>query len=168
MAQIYFEYLPSPVGDFLVAGTPKVLHFTGFSSGHQKRTPQHLWRRDAVPLMYAITPLQAYFAGEKVDFDIPYKVDGTEFQRRVWSALCEIPYGETVSYGDIARRLECPGASRAIGAANAANHLPIIIPCHRVIGADGSLTGFGGGLKTKKKLLRLEGIATEPDQFDLF
>lgn len=168
MAQIYFDYISSPVGDFLVAGTPKVMHYTGFSSGHQKRTPQPFWRRDAVPLMYAITPLMAYFEGEPVDFKLKFNLEGTEFQKQVWKALCNIPYGETASYGEIANQLGRPGASRAIGAANAANHLPIVIPCHRVIGADGSLTGFAGGLETKKKLLRLEGIATEPDQFDLF
>lgn len=100
--------------------------------------------------------LEAYFEGKLVDFDIPMELVGTDFQKDVWTALCDIPYGETISYGELARRIDRPKASRAVGAANGANHLPIIIPCHRVIGANKSLTGFGGGVETKQFLLELE------------
>ncbi len=102
--------------------------------------------------------LAAYFTGELVTFDLPFELQGTEFQRRCWLALASIPYGQTVSYGEQARRLGLAGdAARAVGAANGRNPLPIVLPCHRVIGADGSLTGFGGGLHVKRYLLEHEG-----------
>jgi methylated-DNA-[protein]-cysteine S-methyltransferase len=102
--------------------------------------------------------LHAYFAGDLVSFDLPLELHGTEFQRRCWLALASIPYGQTVSYGEQARRLGLgPDAARAVGAANGRNPLPIVLPCHRVIGADGSLTGFGGGLHVKRYLLEHEG-----------
>jgi len=106
----------------------------------------------------AAAQLDAYFAGDLIDFDLPLDVDGTEFQRQCWLALASIPYGQTVSYGEQARRLGLgPDAARAVGAANGQNPLPLVLPCHRVIGADGSLTGFGGGLHLKRFLLELEG-----------
>ena len=106
----------------------------------------------------AARQLEAYFAGELVTFDLPLELDGTEFQRHCWLALASIPYGQTVSYGEQARRLGLgPEAARAVGAANGQNPLPIVLPCHRVIGADGSLTGFGGGLHVKRFLLEHEG-----------
>jgi methylated-DNA-[protein]-cysteine S-methyltransferase len=102
--------------------------------------------------------LEAYFAGELVEFDLPLELDGTDFQRHCWLALASIPYGQTVSYGEQARRLGLgPDSARAVGAANGQNPLPIVLPCHRVIGADGSLTGFGGGLHVKRFLLEHEG-----------
>ena len=100
--------------------------------------------------------LNAYFARELEDFDLPLAPPGTAFQLEVWAALRAIPYGETVTYGELARRIGRPRASRAVGAANGANPLPIVVPCHRVVGADGSLTGFGGGLPIKSALLALE------------
>jgi len=109
-------------------------------------------------LAEAAAQLDAYFAGELVTFELPLELHGTEFQRRCWLALASIPYGQTVSYGEQARRLGLGGyAARAVGAANGQNPLPIVLPCHRVIGADGSLTGFGGGLETKRFLLEHEG-----------
>jgi len=106
----------------------------------------------------AARQLDAYFAGELTSFDLPLELHGTEFQRRCWLALATIPYGQTVSYGEQARRLGLgPDAARAVGAANGQNPLPLVLPCHRVIGADGSLTGFGGGLETKRLLLEHEG-----------
>jgi methylated-DNA-[protein]-cysteine S-methyltransferase len=106
----------------------------------------------------AARQLRAYFAGELVSFDLPLELHGTDFQRRCWLALAAIPYGQTVSYGEQARRLGLgPDSARAVGAANGRNPLPIILPCHRVIGADGSLTGFGGGLDVKRYLLEHEG-----------
>jgi methylated-DNA-[protein]-cysteine S-methyltransferase len=112
---------------------------------------------DAGPFREVVRQLKAYFDGQLKAFDLPLAPQGTEFQRQVWRALQTIPYGRTKSYGEIARRLGRPEASRAVGAANGQNPIPVIIPCHRVIGADGSLTGFGGGLPIKRKLLALEG-----------
>jgi O-6-methylguanine DNA methyltransferase len=100
--------------------------------------------------------LERYFRGELRSFDLPLAPEGTPFQRRVWRALCRVPYGATVSYGELARRIGRPGASRAVGRANATNPISIVIPCHRVIGADGTLTGYGGGLGRKQRLLELE------------
>jgi methylated-DNA-[protein]-cysteine S-methyltransferase len=123
-----------------------------------------LWSANGLPgkgcavLDDAAAQLDAYFAGELVDFDLPLDLDGTEFQRECWLALASIPYGQTVSYGEQARRLGLgPAAARAVGAANGQNPLPLVLPCHRVIGADGSLTGFGGGLHLKRFLLEHEG-----------
>jgi methylated-DNA-[protein]-cysteine S-methyltransferase len=107
-------------------------------------------------LLEASRQLQAYFAGERREFDLPLAPYGSDFQRRVWSALLEIPYGETISYLELARRLGDPRAVRAVGSANGRNPISIIIPCHRVIGADGSLVGYGGGLERKRWLLRHE------------
>jgi methylated-DNA-[protein]-cysteine S-methyltransferase len=109
--------------------------------------------------------LAEYFAGTRRAFDLPLAPHGTEFQRAVWAMLPRIPYGETRTYGDIARRIGRPDAVRAVGAANGRNPIPIVLPCHRVIGADGSLTGFGGGLPTKAFLLRLEGALRDDDLF---
>jgi methylated-DNA-[protein]-cysteine S-methyltransferase len=107
-------------------------------------------------LAAAAEQLREYFAGTRETFDLPLELDGTEFQRRAWLALAEIPYGMTRSYGEQARRLGVPRAARAVGAANGANPLPIVLPCHRLVGADGSLTGFGGGLDVKRWLLQHE------------
>ncbi|MGH9505986.1 MAG: methylated-DNA--[protein]-cysteine S-methyltransferase [Terriglobales bacterium] len=101
--------------------------------------------------------LEEYFAGRRKHFDLPLAPEGTEFQLRVWAELRKIPWGETISYGELARRIGAPTAARAVGAANGANPIPIVIPCHRVIGSTGQLTGFGGGLETKARLLALEG-----------
>ena len=110
--------------------------------------------------------LDDYFAGTRRHFDLPLSPRGTDFQRAVWTTLAEIPYGGTWSYRDLAAKVGRPTATRAVGAANGRNPLPIVLPCHRVIGADGSLTGFGGGLPTKQFLLKLEGAL--PAEYDLF
>lgn len=113
--------------------------------------------------------LRAYFAGSLKAFDLPLGPRGSDFQQAVWRELVAIPYGTTVTYGQIAARLGLPvSASRAVGSANATNPIPIVVPCHRVIGADGTLTGYAGGLARKEALLRLEGVATERDQLELF
>ena len=104
----------------------------------------------------ALRQLRAYFAGDLEGFDLQLAPDGTPFQQKVWKALCKIPYGETISYGELAKRIGNPNASRAVGLANGSNPIPIIIPCHRVIGSNGKLTGYGGGLPIKEKLLALE------------
>lgn len=113
-------------------------------------------------LAETVRQLRAYFAGERRSFDLPLTPTGSEFQLAVWRGLRDIPYGRTESYGELARRIGRPKAIRAVGAANGANPLPIVVPCHRVIGADGSLTGYGGGLERKRTLLALEGAGSEP------
>jgi methylated-DNA-[protein]-cysteine S-methyltransferase len=114
------------------------------------------WREDKAPFAEVIRQLRAYFSGELKTFDLPLAPEGTEFQLLVWNSLRTIPYGETISYAQLAHNIGNPKAVRAVGLANGCNPIPIIIPCHRVIGSDGSLTGFGGGLPNKKKLLALE------------
>lgn len=117
----------------------------------------------------AARQLGEYFAGRRRVFDLPLAAAGTPFQRSVWAELVRVPYGVTVSYGQLAARLGMPvSASRAVGAANGANPIPVVVPCHRVIGADGTLTGYAGGLARKQALLHLEGVATERDQLELF
>ena len=113
-------------------------------------------RDDAQPFARAKQQLAAYFRGELTEFDLPLAPEGTPFQREVWEELRRIPYGTTVSYGEVARRLGRPKSSRAVGMANGRNPIPIVVPCHRVIGADGSLTGYGGGLDRKRALLDIE------------
>jgi methylated-DNA-[protein]-cysteine S-methyltransferase len=114
------------------------------------------WKESRTPFQEAIRQLKAYFTGRLHVFDLPLKLEGTPFQLKVWKALQRIPYGETLSYGELARRIGRPGAHRAVGAANGRNPLSIVIPCHRVIGASGKLTGYGGGLEAKERLLALE------------
>jgi methylated-DNA-[protein]-cysteine S-methyltransferase len=120
--------------------------------------PRPNWRRDDAALEPAARQLAAYFAGERTSFDMPLDLHGTEFQRRVWQALLAIPFGETTSYGEIARRIGAPSAVRAVGGAVGRNPISIVVPCHRVVGSNGSLTGFGGGLDRKRWLLSHEGV----------
>jgi methylated-DNA-[protein]-cysteine S-methyltransferase len=127
-----------------------------FVNGRRPANPDPSWNKDATPLRETVRQLQAYFAGELEEFDLPLAPEGTPFQLNVWKRLCGIPYGETISYGELARRIGNPNASRAVGLANGSNPIPIIIPCHRVIGSNGKLTGYGGGLPIKEKLLALE------------
>jgi methylated-DNA-[protein]-cysteine S-methyltransferase len=164
---MYYTHLDTPIGAFLLVGDEDRLTMTSFSSGHQRRAPEAGWVEDAGALARAVTQFQEYFAGERDRFDLPLALRGTPFQRDVWAVLQSIPFGQTRSYGEVARALGKPGASRAVGTANAANHLPVVVPCHRVIGADGGLTGFGGGLEAKRWLLRHEGALPER-QAELF
>jgi methylated-DNA-[protein]-cysteine S-methyltransferase len=154
-----FTYYESPVGRLLLAGDDAALHTLSFPGGHKAFGPKPEWRRAEAPFAEAKRQLAAYFGGELQGFDLPLAFSGTAFQNKVWRALLQIPYGETRSYGWLAARIGRPSASRAVGAANGANPLPVIVPCHRVIGASGALTGFGGGIETKKHLLDLEGAA---------
>jgi len=158
---LYWHEIDSPVGRLLLAGDGDRLSQVYFQSGPRPLQPADDCIADGKPFRVAIRQLGEYFAGERRRFELPLAPRGTEFQRRVWRALTEIPYGKTVSYGELARRIGKPSAPRAVGLANGANPLPIIVPCHRVIGADGSLTGFGGGLPIKRKLLALEGAGPE-------
>ena len=146
----------SPVGPLLVAGDADGLRRIIFPCEHQGKDPPATWRRDESLFGDVFRQLRAYFAGELTRFDLPLRFAGTAFQTRVWTALRAIPFGETTSYGALAARIGRPTAYRAVGAANGANPLPIVVPCHRVIGADKSLTGFGGGLDTKRFLLAHE------------
>jgi len=153
---MYYCYLDSPVGDLLLAGDGDALCRIEFPDGRVRHKPGTDWILNEKPLRQTQRQLTEYFSGKRRQFDLPLRLHGTAFQIRVLRALQEIPYGETVSYGDIARRIGRPKAVRAVGSANGRNPIPIVIPCHRVIGANGDLTGFGGGLKTKEMLLRLE------------
>ena len=151
-----YAWYDSPVGRLLLAGNPDGLSLISFPSGSRKQRPAPGWQRDDAILASAAAQLAEYFAGRRRSFALPLRPTGTAFQLSVWQALREIPFGETISYGELARRIGQPSAARAVGAANGANPLPIVVPCHRVIGADNSLTGFGGGLETKRFLLAHE------------
>ena len=155
---MYYCYLPTPIGDLLLAGDDEALCLVGFPAGAMRHEPEPDWIFNEQPLQDARQQLTEYFAGERKEFDLPLGLTGTEFQLLVLEELKRIPYGETTSYGDIAARIGRPKAVRAVGAANGRNPIPIIVPCHRVIGSGGALTGFGGGLDTKKALLRLEAV----------
>ena len=153
---MYYCYLDTPIGELLLAGEDGALSMIGFPKGSMRREPEADWIFNEAQLVDACQQLREYFAGERRDFDLPLKLQGTEFQVSVLEALQGIPYGETTSYGEIAKRIGRPKAVRAVGAANGRNPIPIVVPCHRVIGSTGDLTGFGGGLDTKEALLRLE------------
>lgn len=156
MNDLYYCYLPTPVGDLLIAGDGDAIRVVGFPEGSRRREPEPQWIFSEKPFAEAGRQLRAYFDGSLREFDLPLKPEGTGFQLRVLDELTRIPYGTTVSYADIAQRIGKPKAVRAVGRANGHNPIPIIIPCHRVIGSNGDLTGFGGGLETKRALLRLE------------
>ena len=132
------------------------LRLVGFAEGKGAREPESDWRYHTEPLQKAVGQLEAYFAGNLRSFDLPLNLQGTPFQLVVWRALQDIPYGQTISYGELAGRIGNPKASRAVGLANGSNPIPIIVPCHRVIGSNGKLTGYGGGLCHKETLLALE------------
>lgn len=163
-----YHVMQSPIGDLLLGGDKESLHLVHFQGGRHPFTPPNEWVPDARPFREAVRQLDAYFAGKLKEFDLPLAPRGTDFQMKVWRTLRTIPYGETWSYGKLARRIQRPDAPRAVGAANGQNPIPVIIPCHRVIGADGSLTGFGGGLPIKQKLLSLEGALPSAAQARLF
>ena len=158
---MYYCYLPTPIGDLLLAGDDEALCLVGFPEGAMRHEPEPDWVLNEQPFTAARQQLTEYFAGERKEFDLSLGLTGTEFQLLVLEELKRIPYGETTSYGDIAARIGRPKAVRAVGAANGHNPIPIIVPCHRVIGSGGALTGFGGGLDTKKALLRLEAENSE-------
>lgn len=153
---MYYCYFDTPIGELLLAGEEGALTMIGFPKGSMRRDPESDWIFNEQPFEEVRRQLSEYFAGERKDFDLPLALSGTEFQVSVLEALQDIPYGETTSYGVIAKRIGRPKAVRAVGAANGRNPIPIIVPCHRVIGSSGDLTGFGGGLDTKEALLRLE------------
>jgi methylated-DNA-[protein]-cysteine S-methyltransferase len=153
---IKYTRVASPVGPLLLAADEAGLRQILFVHGRHPAKPDPAWREDPTALQETVRQLRAYFAGELEAFDLPLAPEGTPFQLKVWKLLCDIPYGETISYGELARRAGNPKASRAVGLANGSNPIPIVIPCHRVIGSNGKLTGYGGGLPIKEKLLALE------------
>lgn len=152
----YWTTIESPVGPLLLAGDRRVLRVLWFGTGRKFQGARPDWIEAADEFADVAAQLREYFAGQRTRFDVAVEPDGTPFQRNVWRALQDIPYGETISYGTLARRLGDVKATRAVGLANGANPIAIVIPCHRVIGASGALTGFGGGLPTKRALLDLE------------
>ncbi len=154
--------LASPIGELLITASDSGLTGVWFPGNEQVAAPRPVdgRRPGSAVLARACEQLGQYFAGTRTTFDIPLDPPGTPFQRRVWDALRTIPYGTTLSYSELARRLGDVRATRAVGAANGKNPIPIIVPCHRVIGANGALTGFGGGLDRKRWLLEHEGALT--------
>ena len=153
---ITYSEMDSPIGRLLIYGTPRGLSGIFMSRQRHFDGKGKDWKRDDARWNGVVRQLREYFDGKRRDFDIPLDVEGTEFQARVWAALRRIPFGRTASYADIARKIGQPKAMRAVGMANGRNPVSIVVPCHRVIGADGSLTGYGGGLDRKKILLDLE------------
>jgi methylated-DNA-[protein]-cysteine S-methyltransferase len=159
MTALLYTTLDSPIGELLLLGDGRSLRGLYMQEGRTAIRVRAEWREAEQPFAQTRIQLDQYFAGLRSSFDLPLTMRGSEFELRVWSALREIPYGESTNYGEIARRLGEPGAARAVGVANARNPIAVIVPCHRVIGADGSLTGYGGGLARKRFLLDLEAGA---------
>ena len=164
---IDYQYIDSPVDPLLLAADEHGLRLIEFHTPRHPMARVADWREgDNAILQAARMQLEEYFAGTRTSFELPLAPHGTAFQKEVWHALADIAYGQTISYAQLAQRVGKPSAMRAVGAANGRNPLPIVLPCHRVIGADGSLTGFGGGLPTKQFLLELEGALARAE--DLF
>lgn len=163
---MWFDEFDSPVGRLVIAADDAGVRHIRFERERHAIRVDGEWRRDAARLAFVRVQLEEYFAGARRTFDLPLAPVGSPFQLRVWEALREIPYGRTVSYSDVARKIADLESVRAVGAANGRNPLPIVVPCHRVIGADGSLVGFGGGLPRKRWLLAHEGaVAGDGDLF---
>jgi methylated-DNA-[protein]-cysteine S-methyltransferase len=146
-----YDTVDSPLGELLLAGDGEAL-----TALRMNGSPGRGWRHEPGPFREAAAQLRSYFAGELRDFELPLDPNGTGFQRQVWAALRGVPYGSTISYAELAAAVGMPGAARAVGAANGRNPIAVVIPCHRVIGASGALTGYGGGLGRKRLLLDLE------------
>lgn len=152
-----YRFLDTPIGGLLLARDATGLRLIEFQNGRRPpHQPAHDWQQRDDGFADVSEQLREYFDGKRRQFDLPLAPEGTPFQQCVWRALIDIPYGETTSYGELASRIGQPLASRAVGLANGSNPLPIVIPCHRVIGANGKLTGYGGGLPIKERLLALE------------
>ena len=169
--RLAYHVMSSPLGLLLLARSERGLCFVDFMerrslkrafAAHAEAVPDAKWEPSLLELKPVVDQLDGYFCGTRTRFNLPLDLTGTEFQLKVWRALCGIPYGATRSYGQIAKALGQPGAARAVGLANNHNPVPIIVPCHRVIGADGSLTGYAGGLPRKRKLLDLEVRFAQP------
>lgn len=155
----YYCYCDSPIGRMLLVGENGMLEELHFPKAAEQLEIPTNWQENEIFFEEHLRQLHQYFGGERQEFHLPLAAKGTPFQERVWRELCKIPFGKTASYGEIAERIGNPKACRAVGMANKKNPIPIIIPCHRIIGKNGSLTGFGGGLSVKRQLLDLEDPA---------
>ena len=151
-----YTTVDSPLGELLLVSDGHALRGLHMQEGRKAVLVAPGWHRSAEPFGNVRAQLEEYLTGRRSRFDLPLDLHGTPFQRRVWDALREIPYGETLSYGELARRIDRPSAARAVGRANACNPISVIVPCHRLIGANGSLVGYGGGVERKRFLLSLE------------
>ena len=159
----YWTMIDSPLGPLLLTADEKGISGVIMDADIDERTaPSAGWVEDPAHFEEARRQLEEYFAGQRTEFDLPLSAAGTPFQREVWAALQTIPYGEVRSYSEIAAQIGRPGASRAVGLANGRNPIAVIVPCHRVIGASGALTGYGGGLPRKRLLLDLEAGLAQP------
>jgi len=159
---LLYTTIASPIGELLLLGDGRALHGLYMQGGRKPSAIAPSWRPARDAFGEEIEQLHEYFAAGRTSFEVPLAMRGTPFQLRVWRALQEIGYGETISYGELARRIGQPSAARAVGMANGCNPIGIIVPCHRVIGANGTLTGYGGGIERKRLLLDLEAGAREP------
>ncbi|HYI99988.1 MAG TPA: methylated-DNA--[protein]-cysteine S-methyltransferase [Thermoleophilaceae bacterium] len=168
MSVVAYSTVDSPIGELLLVGDGRALRGLHMVEGRRPVGAHDDWVRSTGPFDDVRAQLEEYFDGRRTSFDVPLAMEGTSFQRVVWNALLEIPYGETTTYGELARRVGQPGAARAVGLANGSNPVAVIVPCHRVIGANGKLTGYGGGMQNKRILLDLErgaetlGLCTDP------
>ncbi len=156
-----YTTIPSPIGELLLVGDGRSLRGLYMREGRKPVAVRADWVEAAAAFDHVRVQLEEYFAGRRTSFDVPLAMEGGPFQRLVWDALLEIPYGETTSYGELAQRIGQPGAARAVGLANGSNPISVIVPCHRVIGVNGKLVGYGGGMERKRILLDLEsGVET--------
>jgi methylated-DNA-[protein]-cysteine S-methyltransferase len=160
-AQLYTT-IESPIGELLLLGDGRALHGLYMQEGRKPIAHRPDWRLAPAAFADVGDQLSEYFAGRRTSFDVELAMHGSPFQRTVWQALQDIDYGERISYGELARRVDRPSAARAVGMANGCNPISVIVPCHRVIGADGSLTGYGGGVERKRLLLDLEASVRTP------
>ena len=161
---MHYDIFNSPIGPLLVAGDSVGLREIRFEMPDRPALPEPDWLRDGGALGPVLEQLHEYFAGTRQQFELRVSPQGTEFQQGVWRLLQQVPFGTTTTYGTLAEQLGMRHGARAVGLANGSNPVPIVIPCHRVVGSDGSLTGFGGGLERKRYLLSLEGVALEADR----
>ena len=151
-----YDCLDTDLGRILLVSDEQGIRLARIERRGRERRVSAEWRRDPDALAEACRQMREYLAGQRTQFDLPLAPAGTEFQKKVWSELRRIPYGETISYGELARRVGNPRGARSVGAANGRNPLPVLIPCHRVIGSNGDLVGYGGGLPMKRSLMELE------------
>lgn len=161
---MYFDTFATLAGTMIAVQSERGLHYVEFQEGPYPLPVAGNWRRDRGFCQTAREQLLAYFDGSLTAFDLPLAPLGTDFQQRVWNALAEVPYGQTITYGDMARQLQQPSAARAVGMANGRNPLSIVLPCHRVVGTNRKLTGYRGGLPIKTLLLKLEGLMINEQQ----
>ncbi len=168
--QLYYDILPSPIGDLLIIAQEFALREIVFQTKEQTHTIKSEWIHGSELIEKTKNELKAYFTGELKQFSVQVNPHGTPFQKLIWKEVMAIPYGQVCSYQDVANNINNPAACRAVGRANSQNPIPIVIPCHRVIGKSGKLTGYAGGLDRKQTLLENEGIDIEdyPNQYKLF